>query len=131
MVEPFDYKLDQFLKRIQQEQSERFYLRYVGTYLDGELEYKDVWERSPGGVKYIRIFQDTGIQHIARYFVSVEDGTIYGAENWRRPCLKRSFGTLDTIDQFMWGFDEGIAKPDSNFVMRTTRHHQTFVRRDI
>lgn len=70
--------------------------------------------------KYVRIYFDNGTQKMSRYFVEVATGDIYACEGWKKPNFNRSFGTLDTIDQFDWSGYEGVAKPDSQYKMVTT-----------
>jgi hypothetical protein len=72
------------------------------------------------GSKYARIvFVDS--QRMARYFVRT-DGAIFACKSWKSPNLNRSFGTLDTTDEFLWGNYEAVAKADSKlFTMKGTR----------
>lgn len=73
------------------------------------------------GLKYHRVYRhDSSGHRSVRYFIAVEDGTIYAASSWKKPNPKRSFGTLDTIDQFDWSGYEGVALPDSAYYMKTT-----------
>jgi len=78
------------------------------------------------GRKYIRIVFHHGNgegQRMCRYFVSQEDGTIFACDSWKSPNLKRSYGTLDTVDQFDWGGYNGMAKPGSDYGMVSTNGH--------
>ena len=75
--------------------------------------------------KYVRVYfqsmwdGEEGQRH-SRYFVRVADGAIFACAGWKAPNFKRSFGTLDTIDQFAWGSYEGKALPGSSFTMKVT-----------
>jgi hypothetical protein len=92
----------------------------------------DTWHLSPSGTKYTRVFSRQG-QSLAgsvRYFIRNQDGAIFAAEGWKKPNLRRQFGTLATMDQFDWGGYEAVAKPGSDYVMKPTRGgYQTAVPR--
>ena len=106
-------KLDEWLVQLEQEQA-------------AEREYSDTSVRAEPGRKYIRILIGSSV----RYFVEVATGVIFGSESWRKPNLRRQFGTLDTFQQFDWTGYEGKAKPDSEFVMvKTSGPYYTAVRK--
>jgi hypothetical protein len=75
------------------------------------------------GRKYIAIAVGTGM----RYFVEKSTGIIYPSASWKTPNLKRSFGTLDTIEDFNWGGYEAVAKPGTPWKMKKLNHYSTAV----
>lgn len=56
-----------------------------------------------------------------RYFVRMSDGMIFASATWKKYNPNRSFGTLDTIDDFFWGNYEGFAKANTPWTMTPTR----------
>ena len=54
----------------------------------------------------------------ARYFVRHEDGAIFASESYKKPNLKRQYGTLDTMTQFNWAGYNAVAWPDSDYEMQ-------------
>ena len=90
-----------------------------GQYGRGQYSYDP-----HNGIKFVRIVVSDDGQHCSsRYFVRVSDGAIFACESWKKPNLRRQYGTLDTIDQFDWSGYQGMAKPDSEFVMKATDGH--------
>lgn len=87
---------------------------------DYNYEQRVIYEL--GGIKFVRVsFSARGASYkSSRYFVQVSDGTIFASSSWKKPNFNRSFGTLDTIDQFYWGGYEGVALPNSIFEMKKT-----------
>ena len=84
---------------------------------------RDRFFASIDGRQYHRIYsqRDGAAHRSARYFVRIEDGTIFASASWRAPNFKRSYGTLDTAEQFDWSGFNGVAKPDSIYEMVPTR----------
>lgn len=68
------------------------------------------------GPKYTRIRVGMSI----RYFIEKSTGKIYAANSYKAPNFNRSFGTLETQDEFNWGNYEAFAKSGSPWKMRTT-----------
>lgn len=75
------------------------------------------------GRRFIAISIGTGM----RYFIDKRTGLIHPSASWKAPNLKRSFGTLDTVDDFYWGNYEAVAKPGTPWKMKTLQHYQTAV----
>jgi|TARA_R110000868_G_scaffold46807_1_gene154268 hypothetical protein len=75
------------------------------------------------GRRYIAIAIGTGM----RYFIDKQTGLIHPSASWKKPNLKRSFGTLDTVKDFDWGGYEAVSKPGTPWVMKTLQHYQTAV----
>lgn len=115
LARTFAEKMDDFIARLDKENK----------------AFKDwFWQWDKTGKKYFRVLQDAVGQKSSRYFVEKETGTIFACEGWKKPNLNRSYGTLDTIDQFDWSGFNGVAKPDSEYVMRgTAGGYQTAIHR--
>lgn len=60
--------------------------------------------------KYVRVWQDNGVQTSVVCFVEKETGTIYGADGWKRPNMKRCYGNLDTINDWDWSEYYAVSK---------------------
>lgn len=112
----FQDKLSDFCDMVQGDTLNR-YLRQLPN-LDAPMVLAD-----KPGQKFVRVyFQDMWdgkpSQKSSRYFVRVSDGAIFACEGWKTPNLNRQFGTLDTVEQFDWSGYEGVAEPDSIYVMK-------------
>lgn len=68
------------------------------------------------GSKFIKITLGNSV----RYFIRIADEVIFGAESFRKPNLRREFGTLQTTGQFDWSDYEGVSLPGSDYVMVQT-----------
>ena len=75
------------------------------------------------GRRYVGIAVGTGM----RYFVDKTTGLIHPSASWKTPNLKRSFGTLDSINDFYWGEYEAVAKPGTPWKMKRFQHYSTAV----
>jgi hypothetical protein len=65
------------------------------------------------GRTYAKIMQGDSV----RYFVRLNDGMIFASKSWQAANFNRSYGTLDTIDQFDWGNYNPVAYDGTDFKM--------------
>ncbi len=112
-------KLQKFVALVEYQTNAKQLITY------GSAVNHETVEFSKPGKRYVRIFfqsywQGHREQRSSRYFVEVATGKIFACEGWKKPNLRRSFGTLDTIDQFDWSDYEGVAKLGSDFKMVKT-----------
>jgi hypothetical protein len=61
------------------------------------------------GKKYNRVWEFSGHQSFAKYFVEKATGKIFGAASWDTPNKKRLYGTLDTIHEWDWSDYYGVS----------------------
>ena len=116
MIADFGIALDEFMSRVQSETNMRLIDRKLdcpGNMVKVAADY---------GKRFVRIVFVTGEggHRSVRYFVEQSTGIIFAAQGWKQYNPKRSYGTLDTIDQFSWGDYQGVAKSDSAFIMKPT-----------
>ena len=110
----YQNKLTAFVNRLAVEQN----ARKVRDYPRAVSLHNEPVTHNTGKV-YTRIV----IGSSCRYFVRVADGTIFASASYKTPNFVRSYGTLDTIDQFDWSGYNAVALPNSNFVMKSTDGH--------
>lgn len=72
------------------------------------------------GITIGKKFAKVTIGSSVRYFVEIATGIIYASASWQKYNPNRSFGTLDTVDQFDWSGYEGKAFPTSDYEMIVT-----------
>lgn len=109
----FSTKLEAFCERLQAEQQARVKKQYPDV-----PSLMETVSHNTGKV-YARIL----IGGSAHYFVRVSDGMIFASASFKAPNFVRSYGTLDTIDQFDWSGYNAVALPHSNFTMKSTGGH--------
>jgi hypothetical protein len=54
------------------------------------------------GRKFDKVFIHTNVQNLGRYMVDRNSWVIYGIKSWAQINERRTYGTLDTIDQYDW-----------------------------
>ena len=69
---------------------------------EGRRTYKEIGY-SPDHKLFVRIYESCSRgSNSVKYFVEKETGIIYGADGWKKPNIKRAYGTLDTIHEWDW-----------------------------
>ena len=69
----------------------------------------DKWEIETGR-KFDKVYVRTSVQKLGRYMVDRNSWVIYGIKSWAQINPRRTFGTLDTIDQYDWSPYNGVPK---------------------
>ena len=69
----------------------------------------DKWEIETGR-KFDKVYVKTSVQKHVRYMVDRNSWVIYGIKSWAQINPRRTFGTLDTIDQYDWSPYNGVPK---------------------
>ncbi len=69
----------------------------------------DKWETETGR-KFDKVYVKTSVQKLGRYMVDRNSWVIYGIKSWAQINPRRTFGTLDTIDQYDWSAYNGVPK---------------------
>ena len=60
---------------------------------------------------YVQTFhQGKPLQKLGRYMVDRNSWVIYGIKSWAQINERRTYGTLDTVDQYDWSAHYGIPK---------------------
>ncbi len=72
----------------------------------------DKWETETGR-KFDKVYVKTSMQKLGRYMVDRNSWVIYGIKSWAQINPRRTFGTLDTIDQYDWSPYNGVPKAGS------------------
>jgi len=62
------------------------------------------------GRKFDKVYVKTSVQKLGRYMVDRNSWVIYGIKSWAQINERRTYGTLDTIDQYDWSPHYGIPK---------------------
>ena len=69
----------------------------------------DKWQIETGR-KFDKVYVQTSVQKLGRYMVDRNSWVIYGIKSWAQINPRRTFGTLDTIDQYDWSPYNGVPK---------------------
>ena len=69
----------------------------------------DKWEIETGR-KFDKVYVKTSVQKLGRYMVDRNSWVIYGIKSWAQINPRRTFGTLDTVDQYDWSPYNGVPK---------------------
>lgn len=69
----------------------------------------DKWEIETGR-KFDKVYVKTSVQKLGRYMVDRNSWVIYGIKSWAQINERRTYGTLDTVDQYDWSAHYGIPK---------------------
>ena len=69
----------------------------------------DKWQIETGR-KFDKVYVQTNVQKLGRYMVDRNSWVIYGIKSWAQINPRRTFGTLDTIDQYDWSPYNGVPK---------------------
>ena len=62
------------------------------------------------GRKFDKVYIKTSVQKLGRYMVDRNSWVIYGIKSWAQINERRTYGTLDTVDQYDWSSFQGIPK---------------------
>jgi hypothetical protein len=62
------------------------------------------------GRKFDKVYVKTSVQKLGRYMVDRNSWVIYGIKSWAQINERRTYGTLDTIDQYDWSSFYGVPK---------------------
>jgi len=63
------------------------------------------------GRKFDKVYVQTKMQKLGRYMVDRNSWVIYGIKSWAQINERRTYGTLDTVDQYDWSHFYGTPKP--------------------
>ena len=63
------------------------------------------------GRKFDKVYVKTSVQKLGRYMVDRNSWVIYGIKSWDQINERRTYGTLDTVDQYDWSSFYGTPKP--------------------
>jgi hypothetical protein len=66
------------------------------------------------GRKFDKVYVKTSVQKLGRYMVDRNSWVIYGIKSWAQINERRTYGTLDTIDQYDWSPFYGTPKPGTD-----------------
>lgn len=62
------------------------------------------------GRKFDKVYVQTNVQKLGRYMIDRNSWVIYGIKSWAQINPRRTFGTLDTVDQYDWSGYNGVPK---------------------
>ena len=62
------------------------------------------------GRKFDKVYIKTSVQKLGRYMVDRNSWVIYGIKSWAQINERRTYGTLDTVDQYDWSSFYGVPK---------------------
>ena len=62
------------------------------------------------GRKFDKVYVKTSVQKLGRYMVDRNSWVIYGIKSWAQVNERRTYGTLDTVDQYDWSHFYGVPK---------------------
>jgi hypothetical protein len=62
------------------------------------------------GRKFDKVYVKTSVQKLGRYMVDRNSWVIYGIKSWAQINERRTYGTLDTVDQYDWSHFYGTPK---------------------
>ena len=62
------------------------------------------------GRKFDKVYVKTSVQKLGRYMVDRNSWVIYGIKSWAQINERRTYGTLDTVDQYDWSPFYGVPK---------------------
>jgi len=69
----------------------------------------DTWMIETGR-KFDKVYVKTSVQKLGRYMVDRNSWVIYGIKSWAQINPRRTFGTLDTVNQYDWTHYNGVPK---------------------
>jgi lipopolysaccharide/colanic/teichoic acid biosynthesis glycosyltransferase len=69
----------------------------------------DSWQVETGR-KFDKVYVQTSVQKLGRYMVDRNSWVIYGIKSWAQINPRRTFGTLDTVNQYDWSGYNGVPK---------------------
>lgn len=71
---------------------------------------QSVWQVEPGR-KFDKVYEQTKNQKLGRYMVDRNSWKIFGIKSWAQINPRRSYGTLDIVNQYDWSGYTGHPKP--------------------
>jgi len=75
----------------------------------GCVDHGDIAEIETGR-KFDKVYIKTKVQKLGRYMVDRNSWVIYGIKSWAQINERRTYGTLDTVDQYDWSQFYGVPK---------------------
>ena len=75
----------------------------------GCVDHGDIAEIETGR-KFDKVYVKTSVQKLGRYMVDRNSWVIYGIKSWAQINERRTYGTLDTVDQYDWSPFYGVPK---------------------
>jgi hypothetical protein len=75
----------------------------------GCVDHGDIAEIETGR-KFDKVYIKTKVQKLGRYMVDRNSWVIYGIKSWAQVNERRTYGTLDTVDQYDWSHFYGVPK---------------------
>ena len=75
----------------------------------GCVDHGDIAEIETGR-KFDKVYIKTKVQKLGRYMVDRNSWVIYGIKSWAQVNERRTYGTLDTVDQHDWSHFYGVPK---------------------
>jgi hypothetical protein len=106
--------LDEFIERLEQERNAeteaRHGILHRNAIAAGRRGYTHV--SYDEGQRFVRVTTESGQTSVA-YFVEKDTGIIFGASSFKKYNPARQFGTLKTVDDYIWGGYYGIPKGGS------------------
>ena len=75
----------------------------------GCVDHGDIAEIETGR-KFDKVYIKTKVQKLGRYMVDRNSWVIYGIKSWAQINERRTYGTLDTVDQYDWSSFYGVPK---------------------
>ena len=66
------------------------------------------------GRKFDKVYVKTSVQKLGRYMVDRNSWVIYGIKSWAQINERRTYGTLDTVDQYDWSPFQGVPLPGTD-----------------
>lgn len=63
------------------------------------------------GRKFDKVYEQTKNQKLGRYMVDRNSWQIFGIKSWAQINPRRTFGTIDTVNQYEWSGHTGSPKP--------------------
>lgn len=111
----FKAKLDAFVALAEKETHERMEANGFDSLLrsakeQGRRTYYQWGYDEKGTKRFVRVWRENGTQPSVAYFVERDTGVIFGAKGWKAYNPNHEYGTLDTIDEYMWGEHYGSRK---------------------
>lgn len=95
-------------KAVEYTQKMEKFIKTLNT-TNSSATHGDTWETETGR-KFDKVYVRTSVQKLGRYMVDRNSWVIYGIKSWAQINPRRTFGTLDTIDQFDWSGYNGAPK---------------------
>jgi len=84
--------------------------KFVATLTKENVGVKgDTWQVETGR-KFDKVYVQTDVQKLGRYMVDRNSWVIYGIKSWAQVNERRTYGTLDTVDQYDWSHFYGVPK---------------------